>query len=275
MHDLLACGLGDGEAVKVPLRDGGGGGGALEAGDDAERPEVLEDEEDAEPPAVGVEDPFLRSRVGEVAGEEDALEHQHPEPGEGYDDGEGGEAEEDEVGGGGEDFGAEFEDADGAGQAVAVGDDAPGPEGGEEGGEGGEIAHRFVLEGGCAGAGGVFEAADEWVEGEGDEDDGHGEEDEVDEVAHVVAQEREPDERHDDGNHGVPEEHVGAAAQGGVDGVAEGEFGGGRGGVEPDEDEGGEHGEEGDLEERRPEGVVSGRLLRGEDDGGWGAFAVR
>ena len=80
--DLLACWLWDGEAVEVPLAHCRGGRSALDASDDAEGPEVLQDEEDAQPPGVGVEYPFCWRGGGEVAGEEDALEHEHPGPGE-------------------------------------------------------------------------------------------------------------------------------------------------------------------------------------------------
>ena len=60
--------------MEIPLADGCGCGGALDAGEDGEGPEVDEHEEGAEPPGAGVddEDGFAG---GEVPAEEDAREH--------------------------------------------------------------------------------------------------------------------------------------------------------------------------------------------------------
>ena len=108
-----------------------------------------------------------------MAGKKDALEHQHPEPGEGHDDAESREAEDNEIGARSEDLGAEFEDADGACETVPSAYDAHGPDDGHDGRHEGQPAHDAVLD--ARTVVGAFEAADEWVEGEGEKDDGHGE----------------------------------------------------------------------------------------------------
>ena len=80
VDDLAGRGGWDREPMEVPLRDGGGGRGTLDAGQDAESPEVDEHEEHAEPPGAGFDD-VERFRAREVAAEEDAGEHAHPDPG--------------------------------------------------------------------------------------------------------------------------------------------------------------------------------------------------
>ena len=144
---------GHGEPVKVPLRDGGGGGGALDAGGDGERPEVDEAEEGAEPPGAEVEDEEVLAASAadgrEMAAEEDAREHGEPDPGPQDDKGEGGEAEEDEDGAGSEDAAGEFERFDGAVERMARAVDGECPDDGEDGGEKGEPAHYFVLDAGA------------------------------------------------------------------------------------------------------------------------------
>lgn len=52
--DLAGCGRWDREAMKVPLRNRGGGSGALDASAYGQRPEVDEDKENAQEPGAGV-----------------------------------------------------------------------------------------------------------------------------------------------------------------------------------------------------------------------------
>jgi hypothetical protein len=66
--------------VEVPLRYGGCGCSALNASNDAEGPEVVKKEGDAEPPCAGVDDP-ARLIADEVPAEKKAGEHENPDPG--------------------------------------------------------------------------------------------------------------------------------------------------------------------------------------------------
>ena len=65
--------------------------GALDAGEDAEGPEVDEDEKYSKGPCAAVDDEEVLC-VGEVAAKEDAREHCHPEPGPDDHAGEGAKA---------------------------------------------------------------------------------------------------------------------------------------------------------------------------------------
>lgn len=66
-----------------------------------------------------------------MAGEEDAFEHEEPDPRCDYDTCEREEAEEDERWRGNEDFDAKFENLDGFVEISSIVIDAPGPENGE------------------------------------------------------------------------------------------------------------------------------------------------
>ncbi|KAL8817053.1 MAG: hypothetical protein Q9191_008219, partial [Dirinaria sp. TL-2023a] len=68
---------GCGEPVEVPLRDCGGGSGALDPCTDGERPEIDQDEEEAKEPSRGVDDEEILC-AGQMAPQEDAGEHGHP-----------------------------------------------------------------------------------------------------------------------------------------------------------------------------------------------------
>lgn len=68
------------KTVKVPLADGCGCGGTLEAADNTERPEIDEHEKHTQPPSTCIEDEEAFG-VGGVSSEEDSGKHSHPYPG--------------------------------------------------------------------------------------------------------------------------------------------------------------------------------------------------
>ena len=102
--------------MEVPLADGGGSGGALQAGQDAERPQVHKDEEGTEPPGTDVDD---EERIDEVTAEEHATEHGHPYPRPSDDGRECTESNEEQLGVGGKDLAGKFKDPNGLFKSVA------------------------------------------------------------------------------------------------------------------------------------------------------------
>ena len=79
IYNLSGGGRRDDEAVEIPLGDCRCSGGTLDAGENAEGPEINQHEERAEPPGAGVdyEEGF---GAREVAAKEYAREHRHPYP---------------------------------------------------------------------------------------------------------------------------------------------------------------------------------------------------
>ena len=114
--DLLACGLILRKAMEVPLTHGRCSRCTLDSCDDAKRPQILKHKESSQPPAVSIDEEFLRANKG--AGEEDPLEHEHPNPGKEYSDRKRAETENNEIRTCSQDLGAELQNPDGLCEAV-------------------------------------------------------------------------------------------------------------------------------------------------------------
>lgn len=164
-ENLARCRCGDSQAMEIPLADCGSGGSALDTSAYGQGPEVDKDEEDAKPPGSGVNDEEVFG-IGEMAAEEDAGKHCHPDPCPCDDTKEGCEAEEEKARIGGEDAAGKLEDGDCFAKGVSAFVDGEGPEDGEDSGNEREPAHSFILDGVATRL--AFETEYERVEEEGE-----------------------------------------------------------------------------------------------------------
>lgn len=79
---------------------------------------------------------------------------------------------------------------------MAIFNHAPGPEDGQNSGKERKPAHKAVLQGITVSS--ALEAADEGIQGEGGEQNGHDDQHGEDELAHVVPQQGKQSQRDDD-----------------------------------------------------------------------------
>lgn len=143
--DLTGCGRRHGQTMEIPLTDGGGGRRSLDAGADAERPEVEKHKEDGQPPGTGVENKQTL-RVRHVTTKEHSGEHGHPDPSPGDNPNQGEKPNHQESRVGVEDLARKFEYADGFAKGMAAVVDEIDPKHCQYARDEGEPAHDFILE---------------------------------------------------------------------------------------------------------------------------------
>ena len=117
--DLTRGGRGYGQAVEVPLADGGRGRGSLNPPTDIERPQIDEHKEDGQPPGTRIENEKILC-VRDVPTEEYSGKHGHPDPSPGENPDQSEKPNRQEPGVGLEDLAREFEDADGFAERMAA-----------------------------------------------------------------------------------------------------------------------------------------------------------
>ena len=176
--------------MEIPLRDCCCRCGALDAGQNTESPEVDEDEEDPEPPGGQVDEKRQLGARAEMPAQEDAGEHDGPKPGPGDDGSEGRKSNEEKASVRCQYAAGELEDGYGFGEGMAAFVNAKGPENGEDGGYEGKPAHRLILDTGTVVS--TLETGDEWIEEEGEQDDGNSDQDGVNERTDIRSEDGQP-----------------------------------------------------------------------------------
>ena len=212
-HDLLGRRGWDGAPVEVPLADRCRRRRPLDAARHGQGPQVNESKVDAEPPGTGVEHEEESSRFApastaaavagprDVPAQEDTREHGHPDPGPQDDDDERGESEQQEGRVGRQDPTAKLEHLGRLPQRPTATVHGVHPQRSCEDRKQRQPPHGSVLEGRALV--GTPKAGDKGVYREGREDDGDGDEDDVDQGPDEGSQQRQPEQRDDDGHQRV------------------------------------------------------------------------